>query len=649
MAIALTNPNFNPLKPQTWVPNPDGSFGDEYSTPEGDKVLENGIQPITYLPGMAGLANIGKGISNAVITNRILANQANRNKADIAGNAALYGGGTPAPAPARTGGIGLTAPTAQAAPAQPATTQVAYASAPSARPAIDGGGAGTPTTATNAAPSASAPGGMAMTTPGAKPEPVSQANPAPEPAAPSDVAQAAPKLSSGIGLNAPPAPGAPVVPQTSVPQTLAPDQRHDAISEQLATIDAQLANAQRATANASPAVRANAVAEVNRLRAEHDRYFAMKIGREDPTEILKQRTGEMDLVSKEYALKKQQRDDALSQQFADRLMKRGSPQAPGIAPAGPSSAGAPAPSGTPSAPAVPAAQMQGSAGLPAGTIAGGMQANSDFMPQFVPQTEEDQTAKDMMVLGGLNGNRALEMAGKNFLDYSPSAISNKVESEGLGKQRDQRSEARRAGAQVLKSYAVLKDRFDNTSDDELNGAIGPYATKKIGPPGSIINPLNWPALAMRPNNIDDMTPPEAAAAYPHNPTTALYGNAKSWDAQNEFGHLTHGITNAMMANAGKSLNMSDKRQESFDTTMRDFMGATGRDKANVILEHAKNVISNDFGLKPEEADQVIAQHLHQIKSDKMQTMPLDQLSKIDPKSLSNEQLKIAHDRMEAGR
>ena len=124
-----------------------------------------------------------------------------------------------------------------------------------------------------------------------------------------------------------------------------------------------------------------------------------------------------------------------------------------------------------------------------------------------------------------------------------------------------------------------------------------------------------------------MTPPQAAAAYSWMPYPNASGfgvpgfNSKeadaAWNAQNLLTHDVHGLTNAMMSGAGKSLNMSDKRQEVFESAMKDFMKATDRKSAKEILDHAKGIIANDFGIPMWKANEIIEEHVRDIQREKL--------------------------------
>jgi hypothetical protein len=161
---------------------------------------------------------------------------------------------------------------------------------------------------------------------------------------------------------------------------------------------------------------------------------------------------------------------------------------------------------------------------------------------------------------------------------------------------DRRQNSQYAGSQILKSYAQLLDRFNNTSEEDLKGAIGPYNTKPF---------KDWIPL------VGGMTAPEAKAAY--TPSIASKGVESAWNAQNLFGHDVHGVVNALVTNAGKGLNMTDARQAMFESTMRDFMKSTNRASAAEILDHAKHIIANDFGLPMSTANGIVNQYIKDMQ------------------------------------
>ena len=228
---------------------------------------------------------------------------------------------------------------------------------------------------------------------------------------------------------------------------------------------------------------------------------------------------------------------------------------------------------------------------------------------MVPLSEDAQRAQRLMTWGAITNNRSMEQAGKALWEQDPTAEARKKQATIMGELAAKRGEARIAGEGILRSYAQLKHEFDNTPDSILSAAIGPYAMA----PYSSHTPM-----------VGGMTPPQAAAAYGMVPQSwasliPFGGHANAddaWNAQNTFYHLSHGITNAFVANAGKGLNMTDARQQMFDKTMRDFMEATDRKAAQNILTHAKAVITNDFHLTPERADEVIAEEIEKIKAAK---------------------------------
>jgi hypothetical protein len=159
----------------------------------------------------------------------------------------------------------------------------------------------------------------------------------------------------------------------------------------------------------------------------------------------------------------------------------------------------------------------------------------------------------------------------------------------------------RLGATVLRSIAQLQDSFQNTPDDVLKGAIGPRNTK----PYSEHLPF-----------IGGMTDPQAATAYSMMPNfTGSPSAKKSWEAQNLFGHDVNGIVTAIMQ-GGKSINMSDARQQAYTSTVKDFLSQPDRRSAQEILDHLKGIVANDFNLPPYKANQIMREHMADIQLEK---------------------------------
>lgn len=255
-----------------------------------------------------------------------------------------------------------------------------------------------------------------------------------------------------------------------------------------------------------------------------------------------------------------------------------------------------------------------------GTVAGNINAQPDVVTSMIPLSDDAERAKSILLMQTMAGNRGGVAGAQDLLNSDPTYQAQKAQSTALGADAARRSEAKRTGLNIIKSYAQLQHSFDETPDDKLLGAIGPFNTNKIGPAGWGVGSL------IRPANIDNMTPPEAAAAHPYNPYTASWapgtGNADAWDTQNLFNHDVHGLTNAFMSGAGKAVNVSDSRQEMFNSTMADFMKGTSRDSAAEVLAHAKNIIINDFGLTPEEADDAVKKEIQTIRLQKARSMAI---------------------------
>lgn len=223
--------------------------------------------------------------------------------------------------------------------------------------------------------------------------------------------------------------------------------------------------------------------------------------------------------------------------------------------------------------------------------------NGAFMPALSSNTPPYNTAEDR---ANIALSTILPRGSVQALQNTPGHAFRMEQSKKAADTQSQLEAAQNAGRRILQSYAQLRYKFDTAPDDALTGAIGPRN--------------NTPYASYIPF-VGGMTPPEAAASYKMMPNfTGASDYDAAWNLQNLLGHDIHGITNAFMSNAGKSLNMSDTRQEAFDSTMRDFMKATNRKDSAEILDHAKGIIANDFGIPPYMADKIINDTISQIKA-----------------------------------
>lgn len=234
---------------------------------------------------------------------------------------------------------------------------------------------------------------------------------------------------------------------------------------------------------------------------------------------------------------------------------------------------------------------------------GSMQPSSQTTPPYF-QEEDEQNLMMAKILGG-------PKAVSDAIQRTPGHQYRVTQATEVAKNQAAVEAAQRTGTNILKSYAQLYNKFNKIPDDVLQNAIGSRNTV----PYSQYTPL-----------IGGMTRPEAAAAYPFMPYPNASGwgipgfNGKdaddAWNAQNLLSHDVHGITNAFMSGAGKSLNMSDKRQEVFESAMKDFMKATNRKSAKEILDHAKGIIANDFGIPTWKANEIVEEHIKEIEREK---------------------------------
>jgi len=238
--------------------------------------------------------------------------------------------------------------------------------------------------------------------------------------------------------------------------------------------------------------------------------------------------------------------------------------------------------------------------MPPGTVPGNMNAQPDVQTSMVPLSSDAERALRILRAQTMAGNRGGVAGAQDLLNADPTYQERKAQSTKLGDDAAARSQARRTGINILKSYATLKDSFDNADDSTLTRAIGP----------GIQNPY---FQAGRRIVSGVLTAPMTIGAELAGKEFPVPYDA-SYNLNNLLHHDVHGLTNSFMTGGGKSLNLSDARQAAFDSTMADFMKATNRTEAQKVLDHAKGIISNDFGLTPEEADATISSHLNELRT-----------------------------------
>lgn len=241
--------------------------------------------------------------------------------------------------------------------------------------------------------------------------------------------------------------------------------------------------------------------------------------------------------------------------------------------------------------------------MPPGMRPSGMTDTPSQGGSMVPMSDATERGMQLMTIGGITKNRALEAAGQHLITNDPTAEARKAQATEIGKGRGQAQteyiNRKFAGARILRALDKLEETVSTAEKDRLEGAIGPY---NMNP--SPDADKHWlPTLT----TIPGMTPPQAAAAGKQMPwwspqgwMVQKYGNADAWDLQNTLRHDTHGVTTAFMTSAGKGMNMSDERQKAFDATMSDFQRATTKEQALDILRRAKNIVGTDFNLNDKE-------------------------------------------------
>lgn len=247
--------------------------------------------------------------------------------------------------------------------------------------------------------------------------------------------------------------------------------------------------------------------------------------------------------------------------------------------------------------------------------------SGNMMPAQRSATPPYQSAEDRANIGL---SMVLPPGAISALQNTPGHAYRMEQAKGAAEANKNLEESQRVGTNILRSYAQLANKFETAPDEVLQRAIGPRNTAELDETSPTFFPFTHipiPGLS-GPTTVDPktnlavsgkITPVHRAAILSPNDADA----AAAWDLQNLLGHDVHGITNAFMSGAGKSINMSDTRQEAFDATMRDFMKSTNREEAKQILEHAKGIIANDFGIPMYKANQIIQAHIADIAREKL--------------------------------
>jgi hypothetical protein len=313
---------------------------------------------------------------------------------------------------------------------------------------------------------------------------------------------------------------------------------------------------------------------------------------------------------------------------------------------GPKAPPAPAPQGAQAAPQAGGGFRVGE--LP-GTTQGRAIAGSEedaLTASMPPLSPEAQNARDLMVVGGALNNRALESAGQGLLNADPTHEFRKKQAEGMGQSAAQRADAKRAGHYVLKSLAQIYGTMNDPANQEkLPNALGPFNNTPLDD-AYTFDPTTW-------WRHKGMTPPQAAAASRwYNVPARMIGDSSAWDLQNRLQHQTEALVTDFMGSAGKGLNMSDSRQKAFSDAVGKFMQSTNRPEAVKVLDDAKMMIANMFGMTPEEAQFAIDVAHNQDKRARLlgiQNAGAAQLQMIldNHENYSNEELQAAMARARA--
>jgi hypothetical protein len=281
--------------------------------------------------------------------------------------------------------------------------------------------------------------------------------------------------------------------------------------------------------------------------------------------------------------------------------------------------------------------------MPPGTTPGTMQGKSESMvnSEMVPLSQEAQRAIKMIEAAGIMNNPALKSAAEAILSKDPTYLAQQAQSKAFGEAAAKRAEMRKAAEQIFGSYAEMQHAFDTTPDDVLARATGPANTQKLQENTPATMPIfgfNIPGLS-KPTTMDPKTgAPFAGQITPVQRAAMLNPNDKeaqaAWDAQNQFEHLGHGMTNSLITSAPKGMQMSDARQEVFASAMRDFLRSSSREQGQKILHHAKSIIQNDFGLSPQEADEIVKHHVTRLQEQTRQKDMIKAAAKVPPQAVT---------------
>lgn len=157
----------------------------------------------------------------------------------------------------------------------------------------------------------------------------------------------------------------------------------------------------------------------------------------------------------------------------------------------------------------------------------------------------------------------------SVIQNTPGHKMRTAAADTIGKNLGNLEERQRGGAQVLDILHKLRDTADGAEPAELKSAIGPLESSA------------WLQ--------------KARAAIPG------VGNyyEKSYNLNNQMGHIIHGLTTAFVSAASKGgIQMSDARQKAFEETMGAMMHATSKEEFDKIYHDAEGIIRNTFGLSP---------------------------------------------------
>lgn len=228
---------------------------------------------------------------------------------------------------------------------------------------------------------------------------------------------------------------------------------------------------------------------------------------------------------------------------------------------------------------------------PPGSTPGGMQPVEGAPDmKLVPSTPDANYYQQMMLVGGMQGNRAMESAGSTLYKTEPSTLAREEAGKGAGKSAVELAQRQAAGNRVMPGIGALRKMILEASDDDWKQAAGPYNSTPA--PASNTVPMSresWRA--------PDMTPTQARASYGYSYDNPAY--QRQWRVQNDLVHLKGALTEQYITAMGKAaIANSDAKMKVFEDLMDRMRFAPHRKAAMGILDTAEDASHNTFSLNP---------------------------------------------------